>query len=262
MPIPATDRVVYELNPLHEVVCEFKFPPILRIEAQPPADFQDKLRENYPLYKEGNQAPQLPPVPKEIAPLISQMIPPGAMRRRYEFASEDQRWEMMLTRSSLGFRTMNYSRWEEFKEQIQIGLGALREIYQPKFFSRVGLRYVNVIQRSVLKLKERKWAELLKGYIAGELATDIADDIDEASTEFKISLKGLGLVRVNHGLVSAEENGESEECFLVDNDFALENKVDPRDAIEILDRFNRESGNLFRWCITSTLHDAMRPRKI
>ena len=48
MPFPETDRVIYAHNPLEQVICQFRFPPILRIDSELPAQFQDRIRHEFP----------------------------------------------------------------------------------------------------------------------------------------------------------------------------------------------------------------------
>jgi hypothetical protein len=45
-PAPLKDypRVIYKRNPIIGVVCELRFPPILRIAAEPPVAFQEWIR--------------------------------------------------------------------------------------------------------------------------------------------------------------------------------------------------------------------------
>ncbi|GDX40579.1 hypothetical protein LBMAG21_08710 [Armatimonadota bacterium] len=50
MPFPQTNRGIYAKNPLVEVVCQLRFPPILSINQSNLADFQSHIRDVYPLY--------------------------------------------------------------------------------------------------------------------------------------------------------------------------------------------------------------------
>jgi len=59
MPFPDSKRAFYGKNPLEEVVCQLRFPPILRIEVETPAVFQDKVRQVFPLYKRLTVVPPL-----------------------------------------------------------------------------------------------------------------------------------------------------------------------------------------------------------
>ncbi|MFM7713573.1 MAG: TIGR04255 family protein, partial [Microcystis sp.] len=67
MKLPEFDRVIYEYNPLFEVVCQLTFPPILKISHQEPVEFQDEIRFQYPLFE--RTQPQIPP---EIAKVVQQ----------------------------------------------------------------------------------------------------------------------------------------------------------------------------------------------
>src|SRR5258708_615126 len=51
-PFPDAERVIYDHNTLGEVLCQVKFPPVLRIEAELPAQFQDRIRDVFEIYKD------------------------------------------------------------------------------------------------------------------------------------------------------------------------------------------------------------------
>lgn len=260
MPFPDSPRVIYERNPLREVICQVRFPPILRIEADPPADFQERVRRGYPLFREVLQ-PDLPAagVPAEIAGLVRALVP--VRTRTYEFTTDNGAWTISLSRDALSLKTTSYRRWEEFRSHLEEPLHGLNDLYKPAFFLRVGLRYVDVIQRSGLGLKDRSWSELLKPHIAGEFtATELAGQIVHAARELGVKLAGDASVMIRHGLMA---DGRTEEAyFVIDSDFFAEQRLEPSHAIGLLNDFNRESGRLFRWCIMDALHQAMGPTAV
>ena len=72
---PDAPRVVYEKNTLEEVKCEIRFPPILEIEASPPAAFQESVRIAFP-YFETKTSVKLPAgVPPAIAQVMERGFP-------------------------------------------------------------------------------------------------------------------------------------------------------------------------------------------
>jgi uncharacterized protein (TIGR04255 family) len=258
MPFPDSARLIYRRNPLSEVICQVRFPPILRIEAEPPAPFQERVRAGYPLFRE--LQPDLPSgnVPPEIAGIVKAMLPNRARATAYEFASEDGAWSITLSRDALALKTAAYRRWEEFREHLEGLLAGLTELYRPAFFSRVGLRYVDVIQRSKLGLANQPWSELLKSPIAGEFAApELAGQIEHAARELRVKLAGEGSVMIRHGI--AVEESSDEQCFIIDSDFFVERRLEPQHALGLFNDFNRKSGRLFRWCIQDALHRAMEP---
>ncbi len=158
--------------------------------------------------------------------------------------------------------TYHYERWEIFRAHLEKPLVSLESIYQPVFYSRIGLRYRNIIQRSKLGLADVPWSELLQPYIAAELNSTISENIiKEAQHTVVVNLEdNQGQVRINHGIVIP--GNDDEICYLLDFDFFIEEKVGLTDGRDILDRFNQKTRQLFRWCITDKLHESMEPDPI
>lgn len=70
MAFPEVPRVFYEISPLDEVICQFKFPPILRIEADLPAAFQEQVRGEFPLFDSIDASPLPPDMPEDLARIL------------------------------------------------------------------------------------------------------------------------------------------------------------------------------------------------
>ena len=263
MPFPDSPRVIYRKNPLAEVICQLKFPPVLRIDSEPPAGFQERIRAEYPRYAESARGLlRLPDgVPAEVVKLIQSVAPLGAPGG-HEFGSADKNWTVTLARDFLALKTTEYRHWEEFCDRIERLLFALTEEYNPTFFTRIGLRYVDVIQRSKLGLSNASWAELLNPHMAGEFASpDIGGEIEHATRETLLRFaEHGGRVTIRHGTATAEPDKEA--CFLIDADYFVEAEQETTDAIQILKRFNQGAGQLFRWCIDKRLHSALEPEQV
>ena len=262
MPFPDSPRVIYEKNPLVEVICAINFPAILRIDSEVPARYQERLKELYPLFSE-NQASN---IKLNVAPEIAQIIGSNQSlsfrgRATYSFVSADKQWKVNLSRDSLSLSTRIYERWEDFKEHLREPLNALIEEYKPTFFSRIGLRYQDVIERSKLGLADCSWGQLLEPHLAGELSSpDIAEDILSCVNQLVLALDdGESRVLLNHGFASNQDN---EICYLIDSDFFTEERTETNNVIQKLDYFNRQSGRLFRWCINEKLHEALNPKSL
>ena len=257
MPVfPQSERVIYANNTLGEVVCQLRFPTLLRIDASAPADFQDAVRESYPLFA-AKTGPELPPnLPPEIAKMLAGDL--SSAGSAYEFTSEDGKWKLSLTKEFLALTTTDYLRWEDFCQHLQVPLSALQDIYNPSFYVRIGLRYRNVIDRGALSIK-CDWKELIEPHILGELATEaIGSRIESAARDVLILLDESGKVRLRHGL--GVNNETKQDVYVIDADYHTTQRSEVGDAIATLGRFNGESGHLFRWCITKRLHDAMGPQ--
>jgi uncharacterized protein (TIGR04255 family) len=260
MPFPDSQRVIYNKNPLTEVICLLNFPAILRIDSEVPADFQGKIQKKYPIYQDSQPNLKLN-FSQELAQVVGNTLSLKSGRATYQFLSEDKKWRVVLTRDSLSLSTVEYKRWEDFKEHLEIALNAFLEVYQPAFFSRLGLRYRDLIERSKLGLETASWSELLSPPIAGELsAPEIVDRITHCVNQLTISLDDNGsMVLLNHGLVG---NENAEDLYIIDSDFLTEEKTEVQNVIEKLDYFNKFSGRLFRWCISEKLHNSLEPQSV
>lgn len=260
MPFPESARVIYERNPLEEVICQLTFPPILRIDSEAPVPFQEDMRGEYPLYQDSSGLMSPQGLPADIAKLIGAEFPILGPNKIYQFISADKVWTLGLTREFLSLSTSKYEHWEDFKTRLQSALSVLVRRYSPTFFVRVGLRYRDVIRRSVLELTDIPWTELLHPHMLGELASaEVGRDILHAAREVIISLPGEGTkVRVRHGLGRTAGNGEV--CYVIDSDFFKDERTEVNDVFDVLNSFNRQAGRLFRWYITDRLHEAMQPR--
>lgn len=256
---PETQRVLYAKNPLVEVISQIRFPAILKIDSEIPANFQERVRESFPLLSEEEEE-----LPVEVSPELSQFIRANRQisRRAWKFMSEDKKWTISLTRDFASLSTENYIRWEEFRGKLDLMCQALQEEYRPSFITRTGLRYRDLIIRSNLALTDIPWSELLEEHIAAEYsAAGISDAIRDAAhvifVEFPEEQLKLGL---RHG--TARKQGSDEVAYLIDTDFYSETKTGVKDVLNRLDLFNRLAGRLFRWCITDQLHTAMDPQSI
>lgn len=255
---PEVPRVLYGKVTLHEVVCQVRFPADLRLEKDPPAEFQQRIRAMLPLLTRRTQS-VVGGLPPEVAKAFEAVVPPTDTT--WQFATEDGTTQLELMKDKLTLISRSYDRWENFWQQFRTPLDAFRELYEPPFFVRIGLRYKNLIRRSVLGLDDVPWHELLSQQVLGELAADgVRERVIEAARNLLMTLPERGAkVRLQHGFAQFE--GSDEQCYLIDCDcFVARSEVnDANDAIAYL---HQHAARYFRWCITDRLHAAMEPGAI
>jgi uncharacterized protein (TIGR04255 family) len=260
MPFPEVPKIIYDKNPLDLVICQLRFPPILKIDTEIPASFQDLVRKEFPNFKETTEvAIEFPPGQSTQIPLdvLRQMLPSN---KNYEFSSEDEVWKINLTRTFMALSTKDYRRWREFKEKLEIPFKALCKSYSSDYLSRVGLRYIDVIRRSKLGLDDIHWKDLLSPYIAGPLnSTDVGPFVKNFESKYEINLDTSGLVRITTKFVELKEEN-NEICFMIDMDIYNQEKINIASAMTLLDSFNLRAHRFFRWCIADKLHAAMEPK--
>ncbi len=258
MAFPDAERVFYQKNPLAEVICQIRFPSILKIDTESPTEFQEEIRRRFPYYKMKATLK----FPDELAKLVVKEVPLPPGGTAHEFTSKDKNWSLSLTRGFLAIVCREYSQWEDFKDWLQEPLEIFLQLYKPAFFTRIGLRYRNIIDRSVLELEDVRWSELLEPWIAGPLAAkDVAERVDHCANEILIHLPDeRSRVHVHHGLVKEESTNKVR--YLLDADLFDDQETEADDAVKHLDYFNEQARLLFRWCITERLHRAMVPQPL
>ena len=141
------ERCQYARPPLVEVICQFRFPAILSIGAKEPAEFQEAVRREFPKY----MARQEQPAPK-ITGLggPNPKVEPQSPITNYNFISADGAWKLNLTTGFIALSTLRYTRWEDFANRLDKPLAQFIQIYEPAFFERIGLRYVNALRDRAL----------------------------------------------------------------------------------------------------------------
>jgi uncharacterized protein (TIGR04255 family) len=267
MLFPNVPRAIYKKNPLEEVICQLRFPPILKIESDLPAEFQEAIRDIFPDFSEVSElkfdipAPVVESVPPEVLKQFIN-IPPV---KRYDFSSDDGKWKVSLTRSFLALTTTAYLKWEAFREKLQRPLEALTRIYNPHQFTRIGLRYIDVIDKAKFGLDHLPWNRLLKTQISSLLTdSEIAVSIEKMESAYELLFDKERnpdyKARIRASLVRNAKTLEL--CFKIDSDYFTQKKRKVQDAVPVLNDFKEESWNFFRWCISDELHQSMEPEAL
>jgi uncharacterized protein (TIGR04255 family) len=255
---PRSQRSVFNKSPLLQVIGEFKFPQILLIESSVPSQFQERIRGKFPIFQRISPI-SMPQIPNNLASLVG----PGANPIQYHFSTEDQRNTLQLSSNAISLSTRKYTRWEDFWTLFAEPLNALKEIYRPAFFVRVGLRYLNAIVRSQRGLANVPWSQLLRSELLGELSIPAFENNLDSVAQRQLQLRlpeGNGAVLLRHGLgyVITPPN-QPELSYMIDFDFSKNGKTELKDGDTIIGAFHEFAGDAFRWAISDTLRDTLEP---
>ncbi len=115
MPFPDAPRVIYRRNPLVEVIAQLRFPPILKIDTEPPALFQDRVCIDFPFYEVRIEENILPTelrnrLPGEIVELFTSQT----RNKGNDLGAADHIWKLSLAKDFIALSTRRYQRWQEF----------------------------------------------------------------------------------------------------------------------------------------------------
>ena len=267
MPFKEAVRVIYQKNPLVEVVCQLRFPRILSINETLPAEFQERIREIYPLFEmttEQQQQVTIDAVADDAEP-IPRLVQ-VEKTKNYKFSSADGVWRVNLTSTFFALSTSSYTTWDDFLSRLYDPFNALIELYKPAFFERIGLRYIDAFRRQHLGLADTPWNELIEPFALGFLSNrDIMDEVKGFSSIGEIDIGNGALARINTtlgyvGSIDTQMNtGNPELSFIVDSDMFYGKKTIEQ-AFPSLDSLHGTSTKLIRALITDKLHEAMEPK--
>ena len=255
------ERVIYAKRQLVEVICQLRFPEILKIDVSEPADFQERIRRDYPQYEK--KIEQLPPQMVNGKP-----VPQGTVNN-YQFISAEGQWRVSLTKGFIALSTYGYTRWEDFAQRLDRVLASFIETYHPSWFTRVGLRYVNAFRREALGLDGMLWKELITpgflGLMGEEDAQESAFLKHELTATFQVPGGAKANVKSGPGLLRKVNNRTrettEEKVFMLDLDLFMDSKIELGQAVPALNIVHENAGSLFRAALTDTLSDAMEPQK-
>src|SRR5262249_48635801 len=95
MLFPHRPRFIYGKKPSEDVIYQLRFPTILKIEAEIPSAFQERIRKQYPLFRE-KKADQLP-LPDEVLKMLGGGFPFRGGKPAFDFISADEKWTVSLS---------------------------------------------------------------------------------------------------------------------------------------------------------------------
>jgi uncharacterized protein (TIGR04255 family) len=257
MPFPPSDRIVFSKRILDQVICQLRFPTILNIGAADPAGFQERIRHEYPNFSV--EAP-MSGLPQPIADLIAQVGDSSQLKLIsgpvYKFESENRKRFISLTREWVAVTDHEYRNWHDFLHEVERARTALEAEYEPAFYSRVGLRYIDVIDRARLGLINVPWTELINPALLGLLGDmAVTEDVRDSKTETQMVVQGAagGQMTLRHGLMRTN----SRDVYQLDVDLYTNEKVECDDSANILVHFNTVAGHFIRWALQPRLVEAL-----
>lgn len=251
-------RRLFHRSPIMEVICQFRFPEILSIGAHAPADFQEIIRQEFPQYR----ALKEKPVPRlSGAPGNYTIESPDAVVN-YQFLDTAGHWKVNLTSKFISLSCNSYTVWEDFAKKLDLPLAAFIKTYQPAYFERVGLRYINAFSRQALDLEGVPFRELFQPCYLGALAEDDVEEtlFTRSATDLEMNIPGGTHARVHAGLgmiKKADQSQDKEVRFILDNDLSMGGNIPANHSAGVLQTLHQQADSLFLGALTPRLMDAM-----
>jgi uncharacterized protein (TIGR04255 family) len=251
-------RTLYKTNILYQVIFQARFPQILKISNEEPANFQDIIR------KKGFPETQIirPDLPAYLPDPFKKAIDGEA---QYFFLSEEGDYKTTLTKDFIALSCTQYTDFREFKKRLRTVLEVFEKMYQPNSYTRIGLRYQNIANKKVLGEKCKDVREFIPEIIAPELKSSIGEEVTGFEKMIQLTDKqcntNVRYLLGKHSGTFGKYKINNEESYIIDIDCFTEEKV--RNVTDVLKRatvFNElYVRNIFHAATTPTLLKAMEP---
>lgn len=228
--------------PLVDVVCQVRFPTILRINTEEPSDFQEEIRHQFPKIK--IEQGFLLRVPKPGSGGTPMAEPQS--KKTYRFHTKDEGTTVSLASDFYALSTNQYTHWSDFSDYLSLVEKAVRDVYKPSYATRIGLRYINRLT------PDNTGQETLDGILSflnpeliGYTQSEVWSTPQEMQSRLLLSDKGAKLnLRTGYG---RDENNKP--FFMLDFDYFEEGELPLSDLIERCVGYHDVIYRAFRWCI-------------
>lgn len=231
------DRVIYKNNPLENVLIQLKFPPILLIDSKEPAEFQEKIRGKFPYYN------------SFVNKLSNNEL--QDIKKNYIFRKNQNGNDyIILNRDSISLNTDKYDKWENFKKNFKLALDSFESIYKPNLYTRIGLKYTDIISRKKLNKPKYKWSDLINEKYLGFISEEF--EIIYNKNQYIIRLdKKNNIANIS---TSIEKRDYDNNCFCIDTDLSFIGEVKNNEIENRINCLHSYSRPIFRDIITEKLH--------
>lgn len=252
-------RCKYLNNQLADVICQLRFPEILSINTTIPDQFQELIREEYPIYSARKEAPapRIKGGPNGLA------IEKQPETTNYQFTSADGIWRVNLTSTFISLACTKYTCWEDFAIHLDKPLAAFIKLYKPAFFERVGLRYINLFAKKKMDIEHIPYNELFQPCYLGVLAEDDVREstVTRSNLNAEFTIGGGCQAKINAGPAVMKKNNSNEsiQCFAFDQDLYMKGNIPVNMSAGALQTLHGQAFPIFRGAITDKMHELLEP---
>jgi uncharacterized protein (TIGR04255 family) len=240
----------YTRNFLTNVIGRIDYQPILLLLRQEPAEFQEKIRHDFPRFSKEFL------IELKLASEVhedQQSKKPIAWKFKDKMATQ----EVTLTADFIAFETNKYTRFPDFSEKLSSIYRLFCETYRPELIKRIGLRYINQIY--IPDGNPLEWDDLINSNLTSSLKAfpDWKQNILRSMHQLHLS-KDDFKITFQFGIFNSEyPNTITKKEFILDYDCISEQETEPDRVIQYFEQFNKEIENLFEDSIGDGLRNLM-----
>jgi uncharacterized protein (TIGR04255 family) len=248
-PVP---DVILDEPPLTEVICQVRFPTVLRLQHDPAliAKIQDRLRGIYPNVEAGAVFQIGIPSELQQAPQIA------VARTTWQVTDPNRKWAVAIASDFVALSTSDYDHWDDFARRLEPVIAAVFEEAVIGSVSRIGLRYTNMISAT----SGQSWSNLIEPALLCWLADPgEGRQVDSALQEVRLTTPACR-VGFRHGILPPSDGIASK--YLIDTDCYTDEAADaiPSALLSLIATFNDTANRFFFNAVTPEGLDTFKPR--
>lgn len=222
----------YPRNFIRQAVCEFRFPTLMWIGGvKPPEKFVHALRKKYPITESAN----------ELTVSAGESSVAG---HAHIFKASTGPWTVQLKQSAVSLETTRYKGYGEYRSRISDLIDAAQLVIDSDFFTRIGLRYINIIQTA------KPITDWIKPSLVSTFHEQGFKGISEFAGRLAMNADDGGCL-LQHGLRLKEDEDRNviqTPEYIIDID-AYRVEVPVKEALSAVDAAHRQAFSLFSWSI-------------
>lgn len=221
----------YKHNFLRQAVCELRFPTLMELgDHRPPASLVKALRKEYPNL--------------ELANEVTVGIGGTGSNNTHIFRSVKLTWSVSLKQSAISVETTAYTDYAHMRERVLRVVEAASKVIDSDFFTRIGLRYINVIDID---------SDPVDGWVNPELVAPLLSGHFSGVREYagKLLLTASdGGCLLQHGIILKQKHASEAmrpEYFLDIDSFR--NEIPLSNTGAALDAMHAQVFDVFDWAV-------------
>lgn len=222
----------YKRNFLRQAVCELRFPTLMELaDARPPKALVMALRKEYPNLELANE-------------VTLGIAGSSAGSHVHVFRSSKMTWSVTLKQSAISIETTAYNGYAHFKERVLRVVEAASGVIDSDFFTRTGLRYINLVEGN-----ENPTDGWINPELVGPLLSGKFTRVNEFAGKLQLTAPDGGCL-LQHGIRHREKHGEQEQWpdYVLDID-CFRTEVQVADVPAALDVMHMQAFDVFDWTL-------------
>lgn len=237
---PQVEDIHLAKAPLREVICQVRFPVILRIANEEPVELQEKIRARFPVLE----------VEHGVLVEMEGLKPKGQVGLAppsYHFHNQDRTCSVTLAPDFYALSSKAYKHWSGFSDDLDFISRAAHAEYAFPYATRIGLRYINVLEPKKIGLESfNDVLSALRDELTVMLKTDAIQSPELALQRIQAVTNGDRFTFL-YGLL--HEGMPLEPKFMLDFDMYAEGNLMLEDLLDRCRRYHEFIYSAFRWCI-------------